>query len=566
MGIPSISDRLHHPARQLRRLMAYSARSNDQVKPLFRVPPFPGATTPRLQALPPCSQVIADSEVDELIDQVRALKVGGTYWAAQPELPEPPYTLIRTSNPTARAVAAAAASEPVVLWADDCAISGDCDPWHMLSGAAHLVVDSRDELALIAALIGVPMQCVGDGLYYELASGRQSTIRDGFRAVAIDGGAYADPFTGELVPVSEAIDLCGFWRQLIDSNRGFAAAVGFGDWKKKTVAPLLWGGSGTPFDSGRRNFVAGDKVAIWKSRTPYRIMSDIESSGATMVEVEDGFIRSAGLGSDCVPPLSIVVDFSGIYFDPGSASDLEKLLAMGRFDRSLLERARALRERIVASGLSKYEAKKSSIASRASDRRHLLVPGQVEDDRSIFHGGGEVSTNLELLRRVRKAAPDAFITYKPHPDVEAGHRSGAIADKECLGLANEIVRGPSISGLIEAVDEVHVNTSLAGFEALLREKPVTTYGMPFYAGWGLTCDLAPVPARRNAKRSLDELVAAALLQYPRYLDPQTWLPCPPEILVRRLSEGAHPPKSLLVTLRRLQGRSRQWLSALRSSW
>ena len=34
------------------------------------------------------------------------------------------------------------------------------------------------------------------------------------------------------------------------------------------------------------------------------------------------------------------------------------------------------------------------------------------------------------------------------------------------------------------VDEVHVNTSLAGFEALLRGKSVTTYGDPVLRGLG----------------------------------------------------------------------------------
>ena len=36
-------------------------------------------------------------------------------------------------------------------------------------------------------------------------------------------------------------------------------------------------------------------------------------------------------------------------------------------------------------------------------------------------------------------------------------------------------------------------TSLMGFEALLRGIPVTTLGTPFYAGWGLTTDLGPIP-------------------------------------------------------------------------
>ena len=150
-------------------------------------------------------------------------------------------------------------------------------------------------------------------------------------------------------------------------------------------------------------------------------------------------------------------------------------------------------------------------------------------------GGCGLVSNLELLKRVREQAPDAYILYKPHPDVLAGHRRGAIGERACLEYADEIVGDAPIASLIAMVDEVHVNTSLAGFEALLRGKRVTTYGVPFYAGWGLTRDLGPVPSRRTARRTIDELVAATLLIYPRYLDPVTGLPCPAEIVVARLS-------------------------------
>jgi capsular polysaccharide export protein len=185
----------------------------------------------------------------------------------------------------------------------------------------------------------------------------------------------------------------------------------------------------------------------------------------------------------------------------------------------------------------------------------------VEDDRAVVSGGAGLTSNLELLRRVRADAPDAYLIYKPHPDVEAGHRKGVIADEECLSVADEIVRNEPITALIDLVDEIHVNTSLAGFEALLREKPVTTHGVPFYAGWGLTRDLGPVPPRRSARRALDELVAAALLLYPRYLDPVTGLPCPAEILVCRLAESANKPRDgILVALRRVQGRCRRTLA------
>jgi capsular polysaccharide export protein len=107
-----------------------------------------------------------------------------------------------------------------------------------------------------------------------------------------------------------------------------------------------------------------------------------------------------------------------------------------------------------------------------------------------------------------------------------------------------------------------VNTSLAGFEALMRGKKVTTYGVPFYAGWGLTDDLGPVPARRTAKRTLDELVAATLLIYPRYLDPVTGLPCPAEVAVARLSVSDDRMSGFIVGMRRLQGKFMRRLRSL----
>ncbi len=235
---------------------------------------------------------------------------------------------------------------------------------------------------------------------------------------------------------------------------------------------------------------------------------------------------------------------------------------MATFPLVLIDRARRLRERIVQSGISKYSAGQRALARRAGDRTHILVPGQVEDDRAVIAGGLGLTSNLELLRRVRRDSPDAYILYKPHPDVEAGHRLGAIDDDRCLQAADEIVRDEPISALLDMVDDVHVNTSLAGFEALLRGKKVTTHGVPFYAGWGLTRDLGNVPFRRTATRSLDELVAAVLLLYPRYLDPQTGLPCGPEVLIRRLLEPSGRGDGFVVRLRRLQGSWRRRLETL----
>ncbi len=145
------------------------------------------------------------------------------------------------------------------------------------------------------------------------------------------------------------------------------------------------------------------------------------------------------------------------------------------------------------------------------------MPGQVETDASIRTGSPRMQTNLELLKAVRKSCPDDYIVYKPHPDVLGGARKGEVPGQEYFDLE---VRDVAMPDLLEQVDEVHTLTSLTGFEALLRNIPVHAWGLPFYAGWGLTQDHVSSP-RRTRRRSMDELVAATLIQYPLYVDPQS---------------------------------------------
>ncbi|HHC29244.1 MAG TPA: capsular polysaccharide biosynthesis protein, partial [Rhodobacterales bacterium] len=220
-------------------------------------------------------------------------------------------------------------------------------------------------------------------------------------------------------------------------------------------------------------------------------------------------------------------------------------------------RAERLVEGVVRAGVSKYNLERAAVAlpettdgpgPDPATRRRILVPGQVEDDASIRLGAGEVATNLDLLKAARKANPTAFIVYKPHPDVEAGLRAGAVAGEETARLADLVAEEADPLALIEAVDEVWTMTSLLGFEALLRGKSVTCLGAPFYAGWGLTRDRGPVPARRQARPDLIALAHAALIDYPRYFDPVTGQPCPPEVAVDRLVSGITPRTGPLARL------------------
>jgi len=174
------------------------------------------------------------------------------------------------------------------------------------------------------------------------------------------------------------------------------------------------------------------------------------------------------------------------------------------------------------------------VISAPADRKCVLVVGQVEDDQSVRRGCDQVASNERLLQTVRAACPRAWILYKPHPDVMAGNRRGQIPEHILHDCADAIDAEASIIDCIDACDELHTMTSLSGFEALLRGKPVVTHGAPFYSGWGLTDD-RQVVSRRVRRRTLDELVYLSLIEYPRYLDIDTGEFMTPEDLVYKLN-------------------------------
>lgn len=542
----------------------------------LRIPPFPGHRAPSL-AQPSSGQFPDQGTAGELLELLRGERVGGDFWGARPEMPSGCDILLapRTSEQAAEMVELARTeglldrsvmlapvgkrmrpAKPAIP-----ILSGPVDPWHLAEVAGQIWTVADHDVATVATLAGRSHRIFGDGRFVEIDDRDETLARSIAQGIA-QNWAYRCPFTGQAVSAVEAAATLSEWRRLIDRNRDAFGITGVATWKRPTLDALLWAGSELP-RYFRRSPEAVDpsaSVIAWKSRTAKPVLNDLRQRGVPIAELEDGLIRGPGLGANCVPPLSIVVDHSGIYFDPSQPSDLEQILELAEIDAKLVERARRLRQRIVASGISKYGG---DVTSRRwpTHRRTILVVGQVEDDRSILSGGGG-QTNLELLQRARSIEPDAWLIYRPHPDVEAGHRKGHVPDEAVMGLADQIDRGGSIAGLINAVDGIHCITSLAGFEALMRGKEVTTHGVPFYAGWGLTRDLGPVPERRTRRRSLDELVAAALILYPRYLDPVTRLPCPPEVLVDRISCGRAEVPAPLAGARKLQGRFKLALRGL----
>ncbi len=280
------------------------------------------------------------------------------------------------------------------------------------------------------------------------------------------------------------------------------------------------------------------------------------------VGVEDGFIRSVGLGADLVSPLSWVFDTRGMYFDATKPSDLEWLLQNEEYSALQLQRAAKLRKSLITTGATKYNlsGQNWNRPTSLATQQVVLAVGQVESDASILLGSHTVRTNAQLLQAIRLKRPDAYIVYKPHPDVVAGLRSGGSASFADLRskhqYADEVILDADMSQLLKVVDEVHVITSLSGFEALIRGVSVVVYGAPFYAGWGLTADVdlpVNISSRRTRKLKLDELVAATLIDYPVYIDPNLDVLITPEqalVVLQTQKALQQPDATLLQPLRR----------------
>ncbi len=340
---------------------------------------------------------------------------------------------------------------------------------------------------------------------------------------------YVHPETGLRCEVEDLLGWMGLQRRQQERFPPVVQAIGFSRWKKPIVR-AFFGGSEVRFVRGPRHVPPLATVAVWGRRDVGDLPADTR-----VVRLEDGFLRSVGLGADLVRPMSWVMDSRSLYYDANRGSDLEHLLQTTLFDAQLLVRAGEIRQHILKLGLTKYNVGSTPWVRPAGTRPVVLVPGQVESDAALALGSPVVRTNLALLKAARALRPDAYLVYKPHPDVVAQLRRRGAHEDQANQHCDEIVIDAPIDALLRQVDEVHVMTSLAGFEALLRGRAVVVHGCPFYAGWGLTTDLQAMP-RRDRRLTLDELVAAVLILYPTYVSRVTNRFTTPERTLAELAE------------------------------
>lgn len=414
--------------------------------------------------------------------------------------------------------------------------------WASLAKRASRVYVGTSQAGIEALIQGVPVTCFGMAFYagWGLTDDRQAcerrhaklTLEQLVAAAYLHYCRYADPLTGQRTDALTTARYLARQKQRDTLFAGRSTVIGLGRSERHSVHPFLesrWGE--LVFTQHRDGMlqqpnVRDSRLLVWAGKETELMRQHCDRHAGEVWRIEDGFLPAFGSVAQKVAARSLIVDKTGIYFDATRPSDLENMLQRGGFELELLAEAERLRAFIIGNRLTKYnagQARPVTLGAKPGQHR-ILVPGQVEDSASLRYGSPQVQSNLTLLRLVREAAPDAWIVYKPHPDVEAGKRLGAVAEDDVLRFADQVAANTAIASLYEGVNEVHTLTSRAGFEALLWGLRVVTYGMPFYAGWGLTEDRLAIP-RRTRKASLNELVAAALILYPLYHDPVSGLPC-----------------------------------------
>lgn len=423
------------------------------------------------------------------------------------------------------------------LQLDDVEVVADhCHP-HALLNQVEAVYTVSSQMGFEALLLGKTVHCFGMPFYAGWGLTHDSKTcprRQGpialpqlVAAALILYPRYLDPVLGQRCEVEQVLDIIAQQQSPAPRYRRLYM-VGFSLWKRAFMRVFC-----QPLAEELRfvrmlpkQLASDEQVLVWGSHHP-------ELEGA--IRVEDGFIRSRGLGSNLCRPSSLSIDPMGIYFDSRRPSGLEQLLNQQRLSEQALARGTALVELLRQHGVSKYNVGTMQPFTPPGDGRSLvLVVGQVDGDASILTGSPVIRSNEQLLWAVRAARPDAHIMFKPHPDVVAGNREGEIS-AECLAACvDSLVLDLGLTSLYPHVDELHTMTSLSGFEALVQGVRVTTWGQPFYSGWGLTEDIHPAE-RRQRTLPLAALVYLTLVAYPRYIDWQSGLWMSPEQLIHLLA-------------------------------
>lgn len=435
-------------------------------------------------------------------------------------------------------------------------IAKNINPLALLKQIDH-VYTATSQLGFEALLLNKKVSCFGTPFYagWGLTDDRadktlkvfsrrkKTTLSTVFYAAYIRYSYYIHPDKNTPCELEDIITYFEQQHLLQQKNTGHFYCFGILFFTQHTISTFLQAPQNkitfvkTAKEALKKGFNTSSHIISWGRRGEEESHKLSKHTNVPVWHIEDGFIRSIGLGSDFNLPASLVIDTKGIYYDPNIPSDLEHLLETYTFTDIQQNRAQHLQQQLTELAISKYNLglafDLSCLPEHANNKTIILIPGQVENDMSIMKGTIDIRTNSALIKTVRKTNPDAFIIYKPHPDVLSGNRIGQVNTDTTNRYCDFVAKDIKVTDCLELADEVHTMTSLVGIEGLFYNCKVYCYGIPFYAGWGLTVDKHSSP-RRTRRLTLAELIAGTYILYPRYINWQTEAFSTPEYILTTL--------------------------------
>lgn len=260
---------------------------------------------------------------------------------------------------------------------------------------------------------------------------------------------------------------------------------------------------------------------------------DNVAKGDDVFFIEDAFLRCVVTPAQILQSeqkcyqnsCGYIMDDLTAYFDATRPSRMEKIIN-SNFEVTEEQRKRCKKviDKIVKNKISKYNNQpvyEPKIGREGFSK--VLVIDQSYKDYSILKGCADDNTFNRMLTTAINENPNADIIIKTHPDAMGDNSLKPkcyyqnVQSHDNIYKLTEAINPIS---LIEYADKIYVCSSQFGFEALMCGKEVHTFGMPFYAGWGLTIDDLKC-ARRTKERSLEEIFYIAYIYMAQYVDPMT---------------------------------------------
>lgn len=272
----------------------------------------------------------------------------------------------------------------------------------------------------------------------------------------------------------------------------------------------------------------------------FKVIAHACENNCVILFSEDGFLSSVTRTVDFTVEkkfrlgCSLIIDKSA-HFDCSKISKIEETLNSDKiYTEKEIRRAEECIAFILKNYISKYNNQpiRENNYSSETKKKKILVVDQAINDFSISLGGCNKDTFIRMLKDAIVENPGCEIYIKVHPDMIHDPKRGGQGENRFGHFTNINLEeyGKNVHlikeyqnpiALIKSVDKVYVATSQLGFEALMCNKKVVIYGIPYYAGWGIgDCrNSSKVLQRRTKKRTVAEIFHVAYIESSIYINP-----------------------------------------------